>query len=58
MESELTRKKAIGWMEEQRWNTLVSQLVELGELEAKDAKRTGTVFFNPPIEAGSSSRGR
>lgn len=58
VESELTRKKAIGWMEEQRWNTLANQLVELGELEADSAKRAGTVFFNAPIEAGSYGRGR
>jgi len=58
VESDLTQRKSIGWMELRRWNTLASQLVELGELSEDDPEKAGTVFFNPPIRPDDTGTGR
>lgn len=54
VESDLTRKNAIGWMELERWNALASQLVKLGELSKDAVVKTGTVYVNPPISPKDS----
>ena len=49
LESETTRRQALGWMEAQRWETLATKMVELGELTPKGKAKAGTLFYNPPL---------
>ena len=59
LESETTRRQALGWMEAQRWETLTSKMVELGELTPEGKAKAGTLFYNPPLveTAGASTAG-
>ena len=55
VESDVTRAHATGWMTEERWATLIDQLIELEELDADDREKAGTVFFNPPLPVTGQS---
>jgi len=59
LESETTRRQALGWMEAQRWETLTNKMVELGELTPEGKAKAGTLFYNPPLveTAGVSAAG-
>ncbi len=47
--SDVTEAHRIGWMTDERWTTLVDQLVELGEIDAAARDRLGRVFVNPAV---------
>ena len=49
VESDVTRNHAPGWMTEERWTTLIDQLVELDEVDGDAREKAGRVFFNPPL---------
>jgi len=53
VESSETKQQAIGWMTSQRWETLLKQLVELGQIDRQAGDQIGTCFFNPPLESES-----
>ena len=47
--SDVTEAHRIGWMTDERWATLVDQLVELGEIDAAARDRLGRLFANPAV---------
>ena len=57
LESETTRRQALGWMEAQRWETLTNKMVELGELTPKGKVKAGTLFYNPPLRKTAATVG-
>ena len=44
-----TAEHGLGWMTEQRWSDLVTQLETLGEITAEDAAGLGRIHVNPTI---------
>lgn len=57
IKSDTTAKNALGWMDEERWSTLGSQLVKLGELTQEGVEKAGKVFMNPPVDKKTKSDG-
>ena len=49
-----TEAHRLGWMTEDRWKTLVDQLVAIGELTAEKTSGIGRLYVNPEIEPDSS----
>jgi len=45
--SETTDAHRIGWMTDERWNTFVDQMAELGEIDSAARDRLGLIFVNP-----------
>ena len=58
VQSEDTASHRLGWMTAERWNTLLDQLVTIGELDSSERIKVGTIFLNPgsaPISKDSQS---
>lgn len=49
-----TEAHRLGWMTDERWSTLLDQLISIGELKTEDKTSIGRLHVNPAIEAGSS----
>ena len=49
-----TESHRLGWMSEDRWKTLLEQLVTIGELTEERRTGVGRLFVNPEIEPDSS----
>lgn len=47
VESEDTEAHRLGWMTAERWNTLLDQLIAIGELDSSERDKVGTIFVNP-----------
>ncbi|MEE2972642.1 MAG: ABC transporter substrate-binding protein [Planctomycetota bacterium] len=50
VESADTRTHRLGWMSSARWETLLDQLVKIGELDSEEREAIGTIFINPDLE--------
>ncbi|MCP4837574.1 MAG: ABC transporter substrate-binding protein [Phycisphaera sp.] len=49
-----TEAHRLGWMSDERWSTLLDQLVAIGELKAEDKASIGRLHVNPEIDSESS----
>lgn len=49
-----TASHRLGWMSEERWRTLLDQLVTIGELTEEKRSEIGRLHLNPEIEPDSS----
>ena len=50
VESADTRAHRLGWMSSERWETLLDQLVKIGELDIEERGAIGTIFVNPDLD--------
>ena len=53
--SEETDARRIGWMSEDRWKTLVDQMVEIEEISPAERDRLGRLFVNPVVTSGADT---
>mgnify|MGYP001965981736 CR=1 FL=1 len=49
-----TESHRLGWMTDERWATLLDQLISIGELEEEERSVIGRLHLNPEIETDSS----
>ena len=48
-----TETHRLGWMSDDRWNTLLDQLVSIGELTKEQRDRVGRTHVNPMLTPDS-----
>ena len=52
VQSDVTARKDIGWMTQERWDQLGKQLTLIDILTEDSVKKIGTPFINPPLVTG------